>query len=50
MAELRNIAAACDYFKRAIDKGFNDWNLVKQDKEMDALKSQQCYQKIMQGK
>jgi len=50
MAEQRNIAAACDYFKRAIDKGFNDWNLVKQDKEMDALRSQQCYRQIMRGK
>ena len=50
MVEINDIAAACDYFKRAIDKGFNDWNLVKQDKEMDALRSHQCYKKIMQGK
>src|SRR4030043_2367878 len=50
MAEQRNIAAACDYFKRGINKGFNDWNLVKKDKEMDALRSHQCYRQIMQGK
>jgi tetratricopeptide (TPR) repeat protein len=39
MAEQKNLHAACDYLKKAIDKGFNDWNLLKQDKEIDALRS-----------
>ena len=49
-AEHKSIAPACDYFEKAVEKGYNDWEFIKQDYSMNNLRNHQCYIKIMQGK
>jgi tetratricopeptide (TPR) repeat protein len=48
---LRNdISQACDWFRKSVDYGYNRWQDIKADHDLDNIRSKSCYQEIMAGK
>lgn len=45
-----NYADACKWLKISVEKGFNDWTHIKEDKDFDNIRDSLCYREIMQGK
>ena len=44
------VDVACAWIEIAGDKGFRDWNLVKNSGDFDGIRKSDCYRSIMQGK
>jgi len=40
---------ACDYLKKSIQRGYKDWEHIKQDKDFDNIRNSSCYKEIMAG-
>ena len=38
-----------DWLKKAIEKGYNDWKLIKTDKDLDNIRSSEYYQELVRG-
>lgn len=45
-----NTQEACDYLKKSIDLGFNNWEHIKKDKDLNNIRQLACYQVLMDGK
>jgi len=43
-------AYACEWLKRSIDVGFNEWAHLKQDTDFDKIRNTSCYKELMAGK
>ncbi len=41
---------SCYFLELSINKGFNKLQHIEQDKDLDNIKSKECYQKIMKDK
>lgn len=41
---------ACNYLKRSIERGFNQWDHIKIDSDFDKIRNTACYKEIMQGR
>lgn len=46
----KNIDQACKYFLKAIDMGYNNWAYIKGYRNIDNLRNEECYKKIMHNK
>ena len=45
-----NIEEACNWLSKAIENGYNDWDSIKQDKDLANFRNTSCYKKIISGK
>jgi len=45
-----NTKEACNWLNKAIEKGYDNWNSIKQDKDLDNIRSTPCYKRIISGK
>jgi tetratricopeptide (TPR) repeat protein len=51
MESLRkNSFKACEWLEKAILNGYNEWGQIKKDPDMDNIRTDACYKRIMQGK
>ena len=54
MAELYSVKneplEACRWLKKAIEKGYNNWDYIRTSKTYDNIRNAQCYREIMSGK
>ena len=41
---------ACKWLKKAVERGFNDWNYIKAYSTINNIPSLSCYKEIMGGK
>jgi tetratricopeptide (TPR) repeat protein len=41
---------ACNYLKKSIERGYNQWEHIKKDSDFDSLRDNACYIEIMQGR
>lgn len=41
---------ACQWLKTAVEKGFSNWTHIKEDKDLDNIRTSACYMEIMAGK
>jgi tetratricopeptide (TPR) repeat protein len=46
----KNDTEACAWLQKAVEKGFRQWEFIKKDGDLDAIRSSSCYRKIMAGK
>jgi tetratricopeptide (TPR) repeat protein len=46
----KNSFKACEWLEKAIYNGYNEWDQIKKDTDMDNIRSADCYKRIMQGK
>jgi tetratricopeptide (TPR) repeat protein len=44
-----NAAMACDWLKKAIEKGYNYWEILQKDKDFDNIRNTSCYQEIIKS-
>jgi hypothetical protein len=53
MAELfavkKDAGESCRWLKKAIEKGYNNWNYIKTSKTYNAIRTSECFRKIMAG-
>jgi len=45
-----NAVEACNWLKIAIEKGYDNWNSIKKDKNLDNIRDAICYKEIMSKK
>lgn len=45
-----NIEEACNWLSKAIENGYNNWDNIKQDKDLANIRNTSCYKKIISGK
>jgi tetratricopeptide (TPR) repeat protein len=45
-----NTAEACQWLKKAVEKGYNKWTHIKEDNDLDNIRKSACYMEIMAGK
>lgn len=45
-AALRNEIEACRWLRKAIEKGFNNWNYIKTSKTYDNIRNAPCFKEI----
>jgi tetratricopeptide (TPR) repeat protein len=51
MESLRkNSFKACEWLEKAILNGYDKWEQIKKDPDMDNIRTDACYKRIMQGK
>jgi hypothetical protein len=46
----KDISKACDYLKKAIERGYDDWKALKENNTLDNFRQSACYKKIVDGK
>jgi tetratricopeptide (TPR) repeat protein len=46
----KDTAKACDFLKKAIEKGHDDWKALKKDDTLDNIRQTPCYTDILAGK
>ena len=46
----KNAMEACSWLQKAIDHGYNNWEHIKEDPDLENVRAAECYQKIMKGK
>lgn len=46
----KNETEACLWLKKAVEKGFTQWEFIKKDSDLDAIRTSPCYREIMAGK
>jgi tetratricopeptide (TPR) repeat protein len=46
----KNETEACMWLKKAVEKGFTQWEFIKKDNDLDAIRTSSCYREIMAGK
>jgi len=44
---MDNQTEACEYLKIAVDKGFNNWDHIKSDRDLDNIRNSPCYKEII---
>jgi len=44
-----NIEEACNWLNKAIEKGYDNWNSIKQDKDLANIRNSPCYKQIISG-
>lgn len=49
-SEMNNAEEACKWLKRSVEKGFNNWNHIKTDRDLDNIRSAPCYKEVVAGK
>lgn len=45
-----NIEEACRWFSKTIELGFNKWDLIKNDSDLENIRNKACYQEVMANK
>jgi tetratricopeptide (TPR) repeat protein len=40
---------ALDWLKRAVEKGYDNWELIKSDKDLENIRDSQGYKKLVEG-
>jgi len=43
----KNITEACNALKKSIELGYNHWNHIKKDSDIDNIRNSSCYKEIM---
>lgn len=43
-------AEACDWLRKGVEHGYRDWKNIKQDKDLDNIRSSACYREIVKGR
>ena len=46
---LKNTDRACEYLRKAVSHGFNDWDLLKKDDDLNNIRNQQCFREIIKN-
>ena len=46
----KNTAKACEWLEKSIAKGYSEWEQIKKDTDMDNIRTNECYKRIMEGK
>jgi Flp pilus assembly protein TadD len=46
----KNDSEACAWLQKAVEKGFRQWEFIKKDSDLDAIRTAPCYGEIMSGK
>ncbi|MBI3398648.1 MAG: tetratricopeptide repeat protein [Deltaproteobacteria bacterium] len=41
---------ACDHFSKTVEKGFKNWEYFKKDSDLDNIRNDDCYKRIMEGR
>ena len=47
ICEKNNIDEFTDWLKKAIDKGFNDWNTIRTDEDLETIRNSPYYIEII---
>lgn len=47
---IKRIPEACASLQKAIDRGYGDWDKMKNDHDLDYLRGSECYRKMMSDK
>ncbi len=46
----KDVQKACDFLKKAIQKGYSEWKELKKDESLNNIKQSPCYRDILAGK
>jgi tetratricopeptide (TPR) repeat protein len=46
----KNTASACDWLDKAIGKGFVEYDVIRADKDLENIRGDACYEKLLKGK
>jgi Flp pilus assembly protein TadD len=46
----KNTQEACSWLQKAVDHGYSNWQHIKEDSDLENVREDECYQKIMKGK
>jgi tetratricopeptide (TPR) repeat protein len=49
-AQVNKVEQSCDWLGKAIDYGYSDWQHLKTDSDLDAIRGASCFQVLMKGK
>ena len=49
-ALVNNVEQSCDSLGKAIDNGYNDWQHLKTDGDLDAIRGAPCFRVLVKGK
>jgi tetratricopeptide (TPR) repeat protein/membrane associated rhomboid family serine protease len=47
---MNNTEEACNWLQKSIEKGFNDWDNIKSDTDLNNIRNSSCYKEIMSGR
>lgn len=42
-----NESLACEWLKKAIEKGYNNWDQIQKDSDFDKIRNSKCFKKII---
>jgi len=45
---LKNAKESCSWLQKAVEKGYNNWQHMKQDSDLDNMRQSECYRKIVE--
>ena len=49
-AQVNKVGQSCDWLGKAIDYGYSDWQHLKTDSDLDAIRGAPCFQVLVKGK
>jgi tetratricopeptide (TPR) repeat protein len=45
-----NVAEACDWLRKSVEHGYDSWEEIKADHDLDAIRGSACYREVMAGR